>query len=91
MRKVPNDLKRKSKEVWLVIMDDDRKEFSVEGPMTNDDPWNKAVCQAQKQGRQVRCSSASIEKTEEYIKRYWVSQGYKEAQKTIVAPDEWLE
>ena len=48
MRKVPNDVKRKSKEFWLVIMDDDRKELSVEGPMTNDDPWNKAVCQAQK-------------------------------------------
>jgi len=87
----PNDLKRRSREFWLVIRDDDQKEFLVEGPMTNDDPWNKAVFQAQKRGRSVRCSSSSIENNEEYIKCYWVLQGYKEAQNPIVAPDDWLE
>jgi hypothetical protein len=79
VRLSPNDLKRRSKEFWLVIRDDDKKEILVEGAMTNDDPWNKAVRQAQKQGRSVRRSSSSIGNTEEYIKRYWVSQGYKEA------------
>lgn len=58
--------------------------------MTNDDPWNKAVCKAQEQGRDVRCSSSPIERTEEYLKRTCVSQGYKEAQNPIVVLDEWL-
>ena len=74
-------------EFWLVIKDDDRRQFSVEGPMTNDNPWNKAVCKAQEQGRNVRCSSSPIETTAEYIKRYWTSQGYQEAPDSIVFPE----
>lgn len=83
-------MKGKLKQFWLVIMDDDRKEFSVEGPMTNDDPWNKAVCEAQEHGRQVHCSSSPIEQPKEHLKRTCVSRGYKEAQSHIVIL-EWLD
>jgi hypothetical protein len=83
-------LKRKSKDFWLIIKDDDRKEFVIEGLMADDNPWNKAVCEAQKQGRKVMCSSSSIEQPKEYLKRTCLSRGYKEAQTPIVVPDVWL-
>jgi hypothetical protein len=68
-------------------MDDDRKEFSVVGPMADDNPWNKAVCNAQEQGRHVHCSSSPVEQPEDYLRRTCVSRGYKEAKNPIVAPD----
>ena len=40
---------------YLIITDRDNGTFSVEGPMTDDRPWNHAVVVAQKAGRQVRC------------------------------------
>lgn len=43
---------------YLIITDGDNGTFSVEGPMTDDRPWNHAVVGAQKSGRQVRCSPA---------------------------------
>jgi hypothetical protein len=39
----------------LVIVDRDSGEFTVEGPMSDDRPWNRAVVDAQKSGRNVRC------------------------------------
>jgi hypothetical protein len=39
----------------LVIVERDTGEFTVEGPMTDDRPWNKAVVDAQKTGRNIRC------------------------------------
>jgi hypothetical protein len=39
----------------LVVVDRDAEEFTVEGPMTDDRPWNKAVVDAQKVGRNIRC------------------------------------
>ena len=42
----------------LVVVDDDRKTYSVEGPMTDDTLWNSAVCRAQDEGRRVTCDSA---------------------------------
>jgi hypothetical protein len=41
----------------LIVVDRDTGEFTVEGPMTDDRPWNKAVVDAQKVGRNVRCFS----------------------------------
>lgn len=40
---------------FLVVIDNDRREFSVEGPMTDDTLWIAAVCRAQNGGRQVNC------------------------------------
>ncbi len=39
----------------LIVVDRDTGEFTVEGPMTDDRPWNKAVVDAQKVGRNIRC------------------------------------
>jgi hypothetical protein len=43
---------------YLIVTDRANGTFSVEGPMTDDRPWNHAVVVAQKSGRQVRCSTA---------------------------------
>lgn len=39
----------------LIIIDKDTDEFTVEGPMDDDRAWNKAVVNAQKVGRSLRC------------------------------------
>ena len=39
----------------LVVVDRDTGEFTVEGPMTDDRPWNKTVVDAQKVDRNIRC------------------------------------
>jgi hypothetical protein len=41
----------------LIVVDRDTDEFTVEGPMTDDRLWNKAVVGAQKVGRTIRCFS----------------------------------
>ena len=41
----------------IVVVDRDTGEFTVEGPMTDDRPWNAAVVEAQRIGRNVRCFS----------------------------------
>lgn len=77
------------REFWLVILDDDKKEFSIEGPMTNDDPWNAAVCAAQKAGRAVRCTSPDLDASQgsrNRILQSWIKQGYKEAAGPLVSP-----
>jgi hypothetical protein len=42
---------------FLVIVDRNKRIFSVEGPMTDDTEWAKAVVAAQKTGREIHCSS----------------------------------
>jgi len=39
----------------LIVTDRDSGEFTVEGPMDDDRPWNTAVVDAQKVGRNIRC------------------------------------
>jgi hypothetical protein len=39
----------------LVVVDRDTGDFTVEGPMSDDRPWNSAVVNAQKIGRNIRC------------------------------------
>ena len=41
----------------LVVVDRDTGEFTVEGPMRDDRFWNRAVVNAQKVGRNIRCFS----------------------------------
>lgn len=41
----------------LVVVDRDTGEFTVEGPMGDDQPWNRVVVNAQKVGRNIRCFS----------------------------------
>jgi hypothetical protein len=39
----------------LIVTDRDSGEFTVEGPMMDDRPWNTAVVDAQRIGRNIRC------------------------------------
>jgi hypothetical protein len=39
----------------LIVVDADTSEFTVEGPMTDDRAWNRAVVRAQYLGRKIRC------------------------------------
>lgn len=76
------------RQFWLVVLDDDKKQFRIEGPMTNDDPWNAAVVVALKQGRAVRCTSPDItpsQASRDQIRQYWKSQGYSEATEPLVS------
>jgi len=56
---------------YLIVTDKDNATFSVEGPMTDDRPWNRAVVAAQKSGRQVRCSTASGSSADD-VARNWL-------------------
>ena len=40
-------VRNRQKEFWLVIVDEDQRLFSVEGPMLTDEAWTKAVVEAQ--------------------------------------------
>jgi hypothetical protein len=52
---------------FLVLKDEDRDLFTVVGPMTDDTPWINRVCQAQDQGRQVRCFTPGASQTREQV------------------------
>ena len=39
----------------LLVVNRDTGEFTVEGPMKDDRPWNKAVINAQVKGRKISC------------------------------------
>jgi hypothetical protein len=43
--------------------------FSVVGPMTDDTSWNKRVCDAQDQGRGVRCYTPGRSQTRDEVIR----------------------
>jgi hypothetical protein len=58
---------------YLIVTDQDKETFSVEGPMTDDRPWNHAVVAAQKSGRRVRCSPANGSSVEDAA-RDWLQQ-----------------
>ena len=40
---------------YMLVIDDDRNQFTVEGPMQDDAAWIKLVRGAQTSGREVRC------------------------------------
>jgi hypothetical protein len=40
---------------FLIVIDEDRKQFTVEGPLVDDQPWNSAIAAARDDGRKVRC------------------------------------
>ena len=42
------------KPFFLILMDENARTFTVEGPMIDDRAWNKAVVDAQRVGRKLR-------------------------------------
>jgi hypothetical protein len=41
--------------VFLIVIDEDRKQFTVEGPLVDDRQWNRAIANARDKGRKIRC------------------------------------
>jgi hypothetical protein len=72
----------------LVVVDRDAGEFTVEGPMSDDRPWNKAVVDAQKAGRNVRCFGMGDMPPEAAATEWRTANGGQRiAAGSIVAPD----
>jgi hypothetical protein len=71
---------------FLIVSDRDRRIFTVEGPMSDDRPWNKAVARAQDAGREVkRCNGGS--NRDEAIRAYSGAYGLKFVERgSIVQP-----
>ena len=42
-------------EFFLIVIDEDRKQFTVEGPLTDDQPFKSAIEAAKHEGRTIRC------------------------------------
>ena len=61
----------------LPIADHDRKEYSIEGPLSDDNPTMEAVTRAKKAGRDVQCGEGypSEELAAEECRRAYV--GYR--------------
>jgi hypothetical protein len=49
---------RPSVPFFLVIIDHDRRFFSIEGPMTDDQPWQSAARRARDTERHVVCGAS---------------------------------
>jgi hypothetical protein len=47
---------------YLVVTDQDRGVFAVEGPMTDDRPWKEAASQAQNHHRRVVCGASGADR-----------------------------
>ena len=47
---------------FLIIVDHDLGLFSVEGPMTDDGPWNLAVGRAMERHRHVQCGPTGTDR-----------------------------
>ncbi len=61
----------------LVVIDRDAGEFTVEGPMSDDRPWNHAVVNAQKAGRNLRCFSMGNMAPDAAAREWQMTQGGK--------------
>jgi propanediol dehydratase large subunit len=72
----------------LVVADHNKKVFSIEGPMTDDRPWNHAVVAAQHTGRTVRCFTPGAgQGRNEVARNYSAQMGYSEVDSySIVDP-----
>jgi hypothetical protein len=66
--------KRELKRFSLCVVDSDNKVFSVEGPMSNDESWNEAVCNAQAAGRSIHCFSMHDQPDRKVIERSYAAQ-----------------
>ncbi|MGC8520060.1 MAG: hypothetical protein ACP5P4_16320 [Steroidobacteraceae bacterium] len=58
---------RRVEPFWLVLYDDDRKIFTVAGPMTDDTPWIDRISNTQAQRRQIGCSNLGARSDEQAI------------------------
>lgn len=69
---------------FLVIVDDDRHLFSVEGPMSDDTGWINRVTEAQERGRRVRCYDAGRGQTRGQVAAEAKNMGFTETSEALV-------
>jgi hypothetical protein len=65
---------KKIEPFFLVIIDEDKKEFAVEGPTTDDSSQTRKVAIEQERGREVRCYSTGVR---EDTVNEMIAKGYK--------------
>ena len=75
-------MKREAEEDWggervrhfLILIDEDRRQFAVEGPLCDAQPWGLAVDKAREDGRKVKCcdigSTSRAEAIAEWQRHY---------------------
>jgi hypothetical protein len=72
----------------LIVVDRDTGEFSVEGPMDDDRPWNSAAVNAQKVGRNIRCFAMGDISPDAAAAEWQAAHGsIRTAAGSIVVPD----
>ena len=71
----------------LVLVDHDKKAFSIEGPMNDDKPWTDALVAAQEKGRSVTFFRPSQRASREIVVESVKTEfGYRET-KLVLRPD----
>jgi hypothetical protein len=59
---------------FLILIDEDRRQFTVEGPLCDAQPWSRAVDKAREDGRKVKCcdigSTSRAEAIAEWQRHY---------------------
>jgi hypothetical protein len=55
-------------------VDSDTKVFSIEEPMSNDESWNEAVCNAQAAGRSIHCFRVHDQPDRNVIEKFYAAQ-----------------
>lgn len=69
--------RQKPNSIMVLVMDHDRKIFSVHGPMNDDRQLQDRVLAAQKVGRDVNCSSDRLLTRDQMISGYTKEYGYQ--------------
>jgi hypothetical protein len=50
---------------FLIVVDEDRKQFTVEGPLSGAEDWNRAITEARDDGRKLRsCNIGSASRAD---------------------------
>jgi hypothetical protein len=68
----------------IVVIDEDQRLFSIEGPMTDDTSLNAAICRARDEGRAVRCFTTQSDRNDAIA--YQERQGLKFAESIPLPP-----
>ena len=59
---------------FLILIDEDRRQFTVEGPLCDAQPWSRAVDKAREDGRKIKCcdigSASRAEAVAEWQRHY---------------------
>lgn len=56
------DVNEPARPFFLIVIDEDRGVFSVEGPMIDDRPWQSAARKARDQQRRIVCGPAGADR-----------------------------